>query len=170
MTKTIVLGGGCFWCLEAIYQRVRGVEGVRSGYAGGSTENPDYANHADHAEVVEISYDESVIDLEKVLEIFFNIHDPTTLNRQGHDVGTSYRSIILYEAEEERELAEQSIADSAKLWDNPIVTEVKKLQKFNVAEDMHQNYYNDNASAGYCQIVINPKLEKFQTKFADYVK
>jgi peptide-methionine (S)-S-oxide reductase len=170
MSKSIVLGGGCFWCIEAIYQRVKGLEGVVSGYAGGDTKDPTYSDHANHAEVIQITYDESAIKLEQILEIFFYVHDPTTVNRQGNDVGTQYRSIILYNNEEERDLAESVLERSQNLWDKPIVTDVKKLDMFYEAEDYHQDYYNQNQANPYCQVVINPKIAKFEQKFADYLK
>jgi peptide-methionine (S)-S-oxide reductase len=166
--KSIVLGGGCFWCIEAVYQRVRGVESVTSGYAGGEKTNPTYNDHGNHAEVVKIKYDESVVSLEKLLEIFFYVHDPTTLNRQGADVGEQYRSIILCEVSE-LEIAQKSREAAQKLWNDPIVTDIKVLETFYPAENYHQNYYNNNQSAGYCQVVINPKLAKFESKFGNYV-
>lgn len=167
---TIVLGGGCFWCIEAIFQRVRGVESVISGYAGGDLLNPTYENHGTHAEVIQISYDESVINLDKLLEIFFYVHDPTTVNQQGNDIGSQYRSIILCNDHLETDIARQVIKGSKDLWPNPIVTEVSLLDKFYPAEDYHQDYYNNNQSAGYCQVIINPKIAKFETKFIDLLK
>lgn len=167
--KTIVLGGGCFWCIEAVFQQVKGVENVVSGYAGGTTDNPNYNNIGDHAEVAQISYDEEVINLEQILEIFFGVHDPTTLNFQGNDYGEQYRSIILCE-DRELETANKAKEKAQKNWDNPIVTEIKILDKFYPAENYHQNYYNNNTSAGYCQVVINPKLEKFRKNFEKYLK
>ncbi len=166
--KSIVLGGGCFWCIEAIYQQVRGVEEVVSGYAGGSLDNPTYENHGNHAEVVQLSYDENKITLDTILEIFFYVHDPTTLNRQGNDVGTQYRSIILCD-ESEVELAEKARERAGELWDDPIVTEIQVLDKFFVAEDYHQDYFNQNQNSGYCQVIINPKIAKFQSKFSEYL-
>ena len=168
--KSIVLGGGCFWCLEAVYQQVRGVEKIVSGYAGGDLRNPTYENHGTHAEVVQISYDESVISLEKLLEIFFYVHDPTTVNQQGNDIGTQYRSIILCNDHIESDLARSIIRGSQGLWPNPIVTEVTLLEKFYPAEDYHQDFYNQNQNNGYCQLIINPKLAKFKTKFAKYLQ
>lgn len=166
--KTIVLGGGCFWCIEAVYQRVKGVESVVSGYAGGEKDNPTYHDHGNHAEVVQITYDESVVGLDKLLEIFFYVHNPTTLNFQGNDYGEQYRSIILC-ANDELEVCNKAKEQAQKLWDEPIVTEIKVLDAFYKAEDYHQNYYNNNTSAGYCQVIINPKLEKFSKKFTDYL-
>jgi methionine-S-sulfoxide reductase len=168
--KTIVLGGGCFWCIEAVYQRVIGVTGVVSGYAGGDLLNPNYENHGNHAEVVQITYDESVISLEKIFEIFFYIHDPTTVNQQGNDRGTQYRSIILCNNHIETEIAHSTISGIKDLWQNPIVTEVNLLDIFYPAEDYHQNYFNNNPQAGYCLMVINPKIHKFEENFAEFLK
>jgi methionine-S-sulfoxide reductase len=167
--KTIVLGGGCFWCIEAIYQRVKGVDMVVSGYAGGDLLEPTYENHGTHAEVVQLTYNEKVINLEILLEIFFYVHDPTTLNRQGNDVGTQYRSIILCNDYFELGIAEKIKKSSQSLWDNTIVTEINQLEKFYPAEEYHQNYFNNNQSAGYCQVVINPKISKFEAKYSDYL-
>ncbi|MCA9346713.1 peptide-methionine (S)-S-oxide reductase MsrA [Candidatus Saccharibacteria bacterium] len=167
--KTIVLGGGCFWCIEAVFQQVKGVENVISGYAGGTTDNPNYSNIGDHAEVAQISYDEKVINLEQILEIFFGVHDPTTLNFQGNDYGEQYRSIILCK-DSELETANKAKEMAQNNWDDPIVTEIKILDKFYPAETYHQNYYNNNTSAGYCQVVINPKLDKFRNNFKKYLK
>lgn len=166
-----VLGGGCFWCLEAIYQRVKGVESVVSGYSGGQgqvTYEQLHRQETGHAEVVKITYDPKIISYEKILEIFWHIHDPTTLDKQGSDVGPAYRSIILTENIKQAERAEKSIADVAeKLWDGRIVTELLPLDDFYEAEDYHQNYYKKNPDKAYCQAVINPKLAKFQEEFAN---
>ncbi len=168
--KTIILGGGCFWCIEAVYQRIKGVKSVTSGYAGDdSSLEPTYENHGDHAEVVKIEYDESIIPLDTILEIFFSAHDPTTVDRQGNDVGRAYRSIIIH-APEETEPVRAAINDAQLHWDDPIVTETQTNSDFYVAEDYHQNYYNQNQNAGYCQIVINPKLDKVQDKFKHLLK
>lgn len=168
--NNIVLGGGCFWCIEAVFQRVRGVESVVSGYAGGETPNPTYDNHGNHAEVVRVSYDSTAISLQQLLEIFFGTHDPTTLNQPGTaDVGPGYRSIILC-SEEELSTAQSALIEAQKVWEDPIITEIKVLDRFYPAEDYHQNYYNQNPQVGYCQVIINPKLEKFQKKFHDYLK
>lgn len=167
--KTIVLGGGCFWCIEAVYQRVKGVEKVVSGYAGGDQDNPTYHDHGSHAEVVEVTYDETRIKLEKLLEIFFSVHNPTTLNFQGNDYGEQYRSIILC-SEDEVEVAETAKKQAESLWDDPIVTEIKVLDTFHAAENYHQDYYNQNQNAGYCQVIINPKLAKFEKKFKEWLK
>lgn len=172
--SSIVLGGGCFWCLEAVFQRVRGVTKVTSGYSGGHVDQPDYKSvcreETGHAEVVRLEFDESIISLDELLEIFFTVHDPTTLNRQGNDVGTQYRSAIYYELESQRETIEQSVAKSQKSLSDPIVTEIKQLDKFWPAEDYHFDYYNNNSSQPYCQIVVGSKLAKLQQYFADYVE
>ena len=163
--QTIVLGGGCFWCLEAVYQTVKGIE-IRSGYAGGTVKNPTYKEVCQgttgHAEVVEITYDSNVITLEKILEIFFLMHNPTTLNRQGNDIGTQYRSIILYSNEKEKQIIEQSIKVAQKNYKEPIVTEVTKLDSFYKAEEYHQNYYKRNPNQGYCRFLIQPKVQKMK--------
>jgi peptide-methionine (S)-S-oxide reductase len=170
------LGGGCFWCLEAIYQDIKGVDKVVSGYAGGHVANPTYqavcAETTGHAEVVQIIFDPDVISYEDILFIFWRIHDPTTLNRQGADVGTQYRSIILTHDEAQRQTAERSLmeADAADLWSNPIVTEIVPLTTFYEAEGYHQNYYNDNGNQPYCRFVIDPKVKKFRKAFADRLK
>ena len=167
--KTIVLGGGCFWCIEAIYQQVKGVEKVVSGYAGGDKTDPTYESHGTHAEAVQITYDESAITLETLLEIFFSVHDPTTKDRQGHDIGPQYRSIILC-SEDELSVAEAAKEKAQANWDKPITTEIKVLDTFYPAEDYHQDYYNNNQQAPYCEVVINPKLAKFREKFAKLLK
>lgn len=168
--KTIVLGGGCFWCIEAVFQQVKGIESVVSGYAGGDKPNPTYHNHGNHAEVVQLTYDESIIALQEILNIFFSVHDPTTLQQPGTiDYGESYRSIILT-SEDELDIALQAKDLAQSNWDNPIITEIKPLDTFYPAEDYHQNYYQNNQSAGYCQVIINPKLEKFRKNFTDYTK
>jgi peptide-methionine (S)-S-oxide reductase len=164
--KTAVFGGGCFWCIEAVFERVKGVVSVTSGYAGGETENPNYrdvcSGTTGHAEVVKIEYDPSIIGYEELLEVFWKAHDPTTLNRQGADAGTQYRSIILYTDREQREIAEKSKKELEKagIFKDPVVTEIKELEKFYPAEDYHQDYYQNNSSAGYCRVVIAPKLKK----------
>jgi len=164
--ETIVLGGGCFWCVEAVYQRIPGVKSITSGYAGGHTENPTYkqvcTGETGHAEVARIEFDPRVISLEKVLGYFWDAHDPTTLNRQGADVGTQYRSVVLYADEAQKAAAEKSKAEAQKKYRNPIVTEIVPLKKFYAAEAYHQNYYNSNPDAGYCQVVIRPKVEKIE--------
>lgn len=164
-------GAGCFWCVEAIYQRVEGVEAVESGYAGGHVINPTYkqvtTGKTGHAEVVRVSFDPDVISFAELLEVFWHTHDPTTLNRQGADVGTQYRSAIFYHNEEQRKTAEISLqkTDASDLWDDPIVTEITALSNYSKAEDYHQNYFNNNPNAGYCSIVIAPKVQKFKKNF-----
>jgi peptide-methionine (S)-S-oxide reductase len=162
------LGGGCFWCLEAVYKELKGVERVVSGYAGGTLENPTYeqvcSGHTGHAEVVQITYDAKVISFRDLLDVFFTIHDPTTKDRQGADIGPQYRSIILYHSPEQKADAERAIADvtEKKIWRAPIVTEVVPLEKFYPAEDYHQDYFELNPRQRYCQIVIAPKVAKFR--------
>jgi len=174
--KKIVLGGGCFWCLDPVYSQLKGVEKVIVGYAGGSMPNPSYeqvcSGRTNHAEVVEITYDPAQITLQDLLEIFFQVHDPTTPNRQGADVGTQYRSIILVNDEQEEEAVLQKMdeVNKAKIWHSPIVTQVEVLRDFFPAEEYHQKYYDKNPYAGYCQVVINPKLNKFEKKFQDMLK
>jgi peptide-methionine (S)-S-oxide reductase len=174
--EIIVLGGGCFWCTEAAYLRLKGVLEVKSGYAGGSTENPTYQEvsmgRTGHAEVVEVAYDTEVISIRQLLSVFFTIHDPTTLNRQGYDVGTQYRSIILYTTEVQKVEIEQYLRELAQsqIWKDPIVTELKQLTKFYTAEADHQKYYELNKESSYCQVVINPKLDKLKKEHADLLK
>ena len=169
--ERIVLGGGCFWCIEAVYRNVKGVLSAVSAYTGGKRPNPTYENVCSgatgHAEVVDISYDADVISLSDILEIFFVIHDPTTLNQQGADKGTQYRSVIYYENEEQKRVIEQSIAKHQKEFSDKIVTEVSPLGEVYPAEPYHQNYYNLNSLQGYCQVVIAPKLQKFMMKFPE---
>lgn len=175
-SRTAVFGGGCFWCTEAIFQMLKGVEKVESGYAGGKIENPSYeavsAGSTGHAEVIRVSYDPAVISYEDLLTVFFGSHDPTTPNRQGADVGEQYRSVILYESPEEKETAEriaQEIQESLKDGTR-VVTQIIALGKFFPAESYHQNYFKENTSAPYCQIVIEPKIEKVKKRFAELVK
>ncbi len=169
--ERIVLGGGCFWCIEAVYRNVKGVLSAVSGYAGGKRPNPSYeqvcTGVSGHAEIVDISYDADVISLSEILEIFFVIHDPTTLNQQGADKGTQYRSVIYYENDAQKKVIEQSIEKAQKNYTDKIVTEVSPLPEVYLAEPYHQNYYNLNSSQGYCQVVIAPKLQKFMTTFPD---
>lgn len=175
-TEIATLGGGCFWCLEAVYEQVNGVLRVESGYAGGRVPNPSYeavcTGTTGHAEVVQITFDPRVVTFRDLLEIFFVIHDPTTLNRQGADVGTQYRSAIFYHSPEQREIARQVIAEveAAKLWDDPIVTEVTPFEAFYKAEAYHQGYFRNNPNQGYCRVVIAPKVAKFRKLFADKLK
>jgi peptide-methionine (S)-S-oxide reductase len=174
---TITIGGGCFWCLEAIYQRLNGVISVTSGYSGGNIKNPAYREvcmgTTGHAEVVQIVYDRNKISLEDILKVFFKVHDPTTLNRQGNDIGTQYRSVIFYRNEEQKKIAEEMRAglDSSGAFNAPIVTEISPLNAFYKAEDYHQNYFNENKNTNpYCQYVIVPKLEKFEQYFRNKMK
>ena len=165
------LGGGCFWCLEAVFQEVEGVNRVVSGYAGGHVENPTYQQVCleltGHAEVVQITFDPEIVSFEQLLEIFFTIHDPTTLNRQGADQGSQYRSAIYFHSEEQRDVANATIErlSRAGVWAQPIVTEVAPLAKFYPAEDYHQNYYRNNPFQPYCLMVVRPKVAKYQEKF-----
>jgi peptide-methionine (S)-S-oxide reductase len=169
-----VLGGGCFWCLEASFQLIKGVHKVTSGYAGGKSKNPSYwdlhSPHNTHAEVVKIEFDPKIISYEDILDIFWAIHDPTTLNRQGPDIGAEYRSIILYMNDEQKKIAFDSKDKTQKLWDDPIVTEIEPLTEFHEAEEEHQNFFKKHPELGYCQVVINPKLEKLRKKFAAKLK
>jgi peptide-methionine (S)-S-oxide reductase len=166
--ETIVLGGGCFWCIEAVLNTLVGVLKVTPGYAGGVAEDPTYRQvcygDTGHAEVVEVEYDPEVISLDDLLEIFFAAHDPTSLNRQGGDVGTQYRSIVLYDSQEQRRSVERFIAGIAKDHDRPIVTEVKELDRFYPAEEYHHRYYERNPDQPYCRAVISPKLAKLRRK------
>ena len=161
-------GGGCFWCMEAVFERLPGVVSVTSGFAGGHTENPTYRDVCNedtgHAEVTEIEFDPAKISYDKLLEVFWQAHDPTTLNRQGADEGTSYRSIILYRDEKQKLLAEKSKLAAQQDFKHPIVTEIVPLKKFYKAEDYHQQYFDNNSNAPYCQVVIAPKLEKLEKK------
>jgi len=165
-----VLGGGCFWCLEAVYQQVKGVAAVESGYTGGSVQNPNYeqvcGGQTGHAEVVRLSFDPEQISFRELLEIFFTIHDPTTLNRQGNDVGTQYRSVIYYQDEQQQETARKVIAEMACVWDAPIVTELSAPDTYYKAEDYHQDYFRQHPFQGYCAFVVAPKLAKFRQVFA----
>lgn len=169
-------GNGCFWCTEAIFQRLKGVEKVVSGYSGGKVKNPTYkevcSGLTGHAEVIQITYDPATLSFEELLEVFWKTHDPTTLNRQGADVGTQYRSAIFYHTEEQKNTATEyrKKLDASGAFDNPIVTEVTAFTEFYPAEDYHQNYYNLNGTAPYCSFVIQPKLEKFQQVFKSKLK
>ena len=174
--QVATLGGGCFWCTEAVYLEVRGVEKVESGYSGGHVPNPTYrqvcSETTGHAEVVQVTFDPAVISYREVLEVFFATHDPTTLNRQGADVGTQYRSAVFYHDEEQRQVAEEVIADlgSQGIWDNPIVTEVVPFERFYVAEDYHQNYFASNGYQPYCQVIIAQKVAKFRREHLERLK
>jgi len=167
-TEFAVLGGGCFWCTEALFQMLPGVKGVVSGYAGGKTENPTYkeicTGETGHAEVIQVEFDSKVVSYEKILDTFWEAHDPTTLNRQGADEGTQYRSIILYSNEAQKAAAEKSKAAAQKNFSKPIVTEITSLTKFYKAEGYHQDYYRNNSSQPYCRAVIQPKVDKFEKK------
>ncbi|NEQ51063.1 MAG: peptide-methionine (S)-S-oxide reductase MsrA [Leptolyngbya sp. SIO3F4] len=173
---TATFGGGCFWCTEAIFQQLEGVIRVESGYSGGHVKNPAYkevtTGRTGHAEVIQITYDPSKITFDELLEVHFQTHDPTTLNRQGNDVGTQYRSAIFYHNEEQREKAEyyKKELDASGAFDNPIVTEITAFDAFYVAENYHQNYFNDNGGEPYCSFVIRPKVEKFRKVFGDKLK
>jgi peptide-methionine (S)-S-oxide reductase len=173
---TATLAGGCFWCLEAVFLRLRGVRRVESGYSGGHVENPGYravcTGTTGHAEVVQVDFDPEEISYRELLEVFFAIHDPTTLNRQGADVGTQYRSAIFYHDEAQKQAAERTIAEleEQKIWDDPIVTEIVPLERFYPAEDYHREYYDRNPEQGYCQVVISPKVSKLRQKFAEKLK
>jgi len=162
--ETATFGGGCFWCGEAVFQRIPGVKSVVSGFAGGTTANPSYeevcTGRTGHAECIQIKFDPAVISYRKLMEVFFEEHDPTTLNRQGADHGTQYRSIVLYANDEQKKVAEEVKAEAAKNYKNPIVTQIVPLTAFYPAEDYHQNYYNLNKDEPYCQFVIRPKLRK----------
>ena len=172
--KTAILGGGCFWCLEAVFQRLKGVEKVESGYMGGGVANPTYRHvctgTTGHAEVVRVTFDEDVLGFPELLDVFFAVHDPTTLNRQGNDTGTQYRSAIFYTSEDQKNDAERAIREAAAHWRDPIVTELNPAGALYVAEDYHQNYFNENSSQPYCMFVVGPKVEKLQEKFKDRVK
>lgn len=169
--EVATLAGGCFWCLEAVYDELKGVQSVESGYMGGRTPNPTYREVCDgqtgHAEVVRITFDPAVISFKEVLEVFFVIHDPTTLNRQGNDAGTQYRSAIFYHSPEQKAVAEEVIAslNDAKLWNGPIVTEVTRASEFYIAEDYHQEYFARNPAQPYCMFVVAPKVIKFRKEF-----
>ncbi len=171
-----VLGGGCFWCIEAIYKRVKGVRNVAPGYAGGETESPTYSEvcsgKTGHAEVVRVEFDPSIISYEEILEIFWHVHDPTTLNRQGNDIGTQYRSIIFYANKEQKEQAETSLkaADASGMFSNLVVTRVEPLVDFYPAEDYHHDYFANNPNQPYCRAIISPKVQHFMSDFSGKLK
>ena len=173
---TTTLGAGCFWCIEAVFQNLKGVQSVASGYTGGQIENPTYeeisTGTTGHAEVAQIKFDPEMISFEDLLYVFWRTHDPTTLNRQGADVGTQYRSAIFFDSEEQKEIAERSKAktDASDLWPEPIVTEISQLDKFYKAEEYHQDYYKLNSNQPYCRLVIDPKIRKLKKDFADRLK
>ena len=175
-TEVATLGGGCFWCLEAVYQELRGVEKVESGYSGGDVINPTYrqvcSETTGHAEVVQVTFDPDEVSYKDILDVYFTIHDPTTLNRQGADVGTQYRSVIFYHDEDQKRTAEDVISDleAEAIWNNPIVTEVAPFDEFYVAEDYHQNYFRNNGFQPYCQVIIAPKVAKFRKQHLERLK
>jgi peptide-methionine (S)-S-oxide reductase len=174
--QTVVLGGGCFWCLEAVFDRMEGVTSVESGYMGGHVDNPTYRQVCNgdtgHVEVVRVTFDPSKVNFREILDVFFSIHDPTTLNRQGNDMGTQYRSVIFYSTEEQYREAKNVIDElnAAKHWPNPIVTSLEPAGKFFIAEDYHQEYFVNNGNQPYCQLVVAPKVKKFEQKFAKKMK
>lgn len=172
--EVATLAGGCFWCLEAVYDQLRGVTDVVSGYAGGHVENPSYkavcTGATGHAEVVQVTFDPAVISFRDLLNVFFTIHDPTTLNRQGADVGTQYRSAIFYHSEEQKATAETAIKEAQSMWNDPIVTEIAPIDHFYAAEDYHQEYFANNPNQGYCQVVVAPKVAKFRKQYLDMLK
>lgn len=170
-TETATLGGGCFWCLEAVYQQLKGVQAVESGYSGGHVPHPTYGQVCDgttgHAEVVRVTFDPATVGYREILEVFFTVHDPTTLNRQGNDVGTQYRSVIYYHSSQQQDTAKHVIAEMANVWDAPIVTELSPAADYYRAEDYHQNYFQQNPLQGYCAFVVAPKVAKFREIFAE---
>lgn len=175
-SETATFGAGCYWCTEAQFQQLKGVEKVESGFSGGQVDNPTYkqvcTGTTGHAEVCNITYDPSIISFDELLAAFWTCHDPTTLNRQGNDMGTQYRSVIFYHSDEQRQKAEayKKKLNDEKAWDKPVVTEISAFTKFYKAEDYHQNYYNENGEAPYCHFVIGPKVEKFKKVFKDKLK
>ncbi len=175
-TETAVFGGGCFWCTEAIFQQLKGVSSVLPGYAGGQLDSPSYhdvtGGNTGHAEVIKIEFDPKIIPYKDLLDVFMHTHNPTSLNRQGNDVGTQYRSIVLYTTDEQRQVAEKSLLDlqSSGEYQEPIVTEVEPLTKFYEAENYHQNYYERNKDDAYCNVIISPKLQKLREKYSDKLK
>ncbi len=170
------LGAGCFWCVEAVFDALIGVDSVESGYSGGHTENPNYkevcSETTGHAEVVQITFDENVISFREILEVFFTVHDPTTLNRQGGDIGTSYRSAIFYHSDEQKTVAEETVKyfNAQGVYDNPIVTQIAPFTKFYIAENYHQEYFANNPNQPYCAAVVAPKVAKFRQKFIAKLK
>lgn len=175
-TETATLGGGCFWCVEAVFDQLKGVTDVVSGYSGGHVHNPTYRQVCDgttgHAEVIQVKFDPAVVSFNEILHVFFTIHDPTTLNRQGNDVGTQYRSAIFYHSPEQKAIAEQVISElnAEGIWSRPIVTEVTVFEKFYPAEDYHQEYFVNNSMQPYCQVVVAPKVAKFRQKYLAQLK
>lgn len=173
-TEVTTLGGGCFWCLEAVYQQMKGVLHVESGYTGGHVLNPNYevicTGASGHAEVVRLTFDPAVASYRDILEVFFTIHDPTTLNQQGNDIGTQYRSVIYFHTPEQEGVAKQVISAMAQVWDAPIVTELSPVETYYKAEDYHQNYFRQHPYHGYCAYVVAPKVSKFRQTFADKIR
>lgn len=175
-TSLATFGGGCFWCMEAVFQQMIGVEKIESGYSGGNTKNPTYkevcTGETGHAEVIQITYNPGLVSFAELLRVFFTMHDPTTLNRQGNDIGTQYRSVIFYHNTEQQHEAEAVIQEINKqhIYPNPVVTQVVPFSEFYKAEDYHQNYYNQNKEQSYCRFVIQPKVEKFEKIFKDRIK
>ncbi|QCK15108.1 peptide-methionine (S)-S-oxide reductase MsrA [Mangrovivirga cuniculi] len=174
--KKITLGAGCFWCIEAVFQRMKGVESVKNGFMGGTVKNPPYrevvTGTTGHAEVVQLEYDPEVVSIEEILEVFWNTHDPTTLNRQGYDVGTQYRSAIFYHNDQQKAVAEayKEQLDKSGVFDNPIVTEITEASEFYPAESEHDNFYNEHPEQPYCNIIIQPKIDKFNRLYGDKAK
>jgi peptide-methionine (S)-S-oxide reductase len=174
--QTAILGGGCFWCLEAVFDRLTGVQSVESGYSGGSVDNPTYeqvcSGRTGHVEVARVTFDPTELSYRDLLDVFFTIHDPTTPNRQGNDVGTQYRSVIFYTSEEQRKEAERAIAglNASRTWPNPVVTTVEPALKFFLAENYHQEYYANNPAQPYCRFVVEPKVKKFMKSFPQKMK
>ena len=173
--EVATIGGGCFWCVEAVFQRLNGVSAVESGYAGGKFKNPTYreicTGLTGSAEVAQITFDPAIVTFEEILEVFFRTHNPTTLNRQGNDKGTQYRSVIFYHNDAQREIGEKVSKEYApQFWNDPIVTEITPLHNYSKAEAYHQNYYNDNPRQGYCVYVVDPKVKKFEKEFKDKLK
>ena len=173
-TEIATLGGGCFWCTEAVYQQLKGVIAVESGYTGGQIPNPSYEQICEgttgHAEVVRLTFDPAIVSFREILEVFFTIHDPTTLNRQGNDVGTQYRSVIYYHTPQQQETARHVISEMANVWDAPIVTELSQVETYYKAEAYHQNYFRQNPMQGYCAFIVAPKVSKFRQTFRDKLK
>lgn len=173
-TEIATLGGGCFWCTEAVYQQLKGITAVESGYTGGHIPDPSYEQICEgttgHAEVVRLMFDPAVVSFREILEVFFTIHDPTTLNRQGNDVGTQYRSVIYFRTPEQQETAKHVMCEMANVWDAPIVTELSPAETYYKAETYHQNYFRQNPMQGYCAFIVAPKVSKFRQIFRDKLK
>lgn len=171
--QTFVLGGGCFWCLDAIYQKTRGVTNVVSGYSGGHDRSPSYetvcSGTTGHAEVVEVTFDETIVPSDVILDMFFTAHDPTSLNRQGYDVGTQYRSVMFYADDAQKRLFKEAIDRNQQAWDAPIVTELTPLPQFHPAEEIHNDFYGKRPEVGYCQVIINPKLAKARKHYKEWL-